>query len=959
MNSRQAQPGPRLPAPRLRVWATALGRGLPLAVLIGVAVAIAAFGARTLDHHIDRTLHVATDVIGYPIFQAFNPYVYITQYELAVVVFPATTVVICLLGLWVFARLHVPLPAFADRSRRSSVDTPATARGETGTTPVDAMAVLASWARIALVGGVLGFGATIARNTPASNVWRTVLVVAAVYTLVVVLMSAALASSNRKQDGWDALRRHQGRFNGFGACLTLSALIAASQATQVTVLSDHTVHHYAWLPTSLGVVLLVAAVLVAAVALRRAGREAAAVVRVEQRLVFLVAVPVFLFVALAFVFGQLGDFDAFEVGQSQTTLRLVQSGLFPWSGWISTHGILEDAFQPLLTSTSIQDSYWGAASGYTLWVVPLCLLSFYFLAYRVVGKGWLLLVPVLGVLLLHADLGNAVIFWRFVTWPLVLVLLWFVLESRGRWLAIALGAALAIEAVITPETAYCIAAVGFAVLARDLYATGGRRANLRLPAFTTTLWTAVGGVTVAAVLLVILLSQHALDDFVKYYTAFAPDHILTGGLPHQPLTGQYLMEVVVPVVAMLAGFFLVVTKLWLRVRLTTLDWMLIAAAILEFLYYPKFLDRADLHVNETFATCVPLLIILIGEIADVGGPLLVRLFARVRGLSSGLGVAALFAVLVWLFPFAISPAVKAAPAGYRTTVSSEPRIAALGYATPTALDINLLNDVSTFLHAYLPAGGHVFDFTDEPAFLYYLMDFRPGTAYYQVSIAMRQVIQRDLIAQLQADHPLFVLYNQTQLGIPGWDYIPTMVRHYDISQYILSHYRPFADVHGQTIYVLDTANVPDPRSLHLPLSTPLITTDLPFVGFGCDWGDAPNFLSVKPPPPPTGASPISVGITRTGPASLRLTLPSGHRWDDYSWIELDAAARFTSSLVIIDDRPSPPGEHRTISFKTMPTGPTAYRFPIGACSQWPAYGSEPLELTMTVAEDIGAIHLIP
>lgn len=935
-------------------------------MLVAGAVGVAAFAARYLDHYIDHTLRVSTDVIGYPVFFAFNPYAYITEYELAVVVFPAASVIIFFAGLWVWRRLRLPLPAFTDRGRLNHLPALAGAGAPLGeprtvddAAPHDAVAVLASVARVALIGGILGLGAAVARNTAAASVWRTVLLVAVAYTVVVVVASAGLARRHTNGRGWDVVRTQMGRINAVGACLTVLALVAASQSTQVTVLSDHTVRNYTWLPAWAGLILLVAALGVAAIALRRAGDSAAAVGRVERRLVFLVAVPVFLFVVLAFLFGELGNFDAFEVGQTETTLRLIQSGLFPWRDWISTHGILEDAFQPLLTSASIQDSYWGAASGYTLWLVPLSLLSFYFLAYRVLGKGLLLLAPVLGVLLLHADLGNAVIFWRFATWSLVLVLLWFVLEKRSRWLAASLGAVLAIQAVVTPETAYCVLAVGFAVLARDLYTTGGRRANVRLSSFTTTLWTAFGGAAISAVLVVILLSQHALGDFINYYTAFAPDHILTGGRPHLALTGQYLMEVVVPIVAMLVAFFLLVTKLWLRFRMTTLDWMLIAAAVLEFLYYPKFLDRADLHVNETFATCVPLLIILVGEIVDVGGPLLARLFSRVRVLGDALGVAALLAVLVWLFPFTINPVVKAAPAGYRVTVSSEPRIAALGYATPNALDPTLLSDVSTFLHAYLPAGGHVFDFTDEPAFLYYLMDFRPSTAYYQVSIAMREVIQRDLISQLQADQPLFVLYNQMQLGIPGWDYVPTMVRHYDVSQYILSHYRPFADVHGQTIYVLDTARVPDPSSLDLHLSTPLVTNDLEFDGFSCDWGDSPNFLSVKPPPPPPGSAPISVAMTRTGPRSLQLTLPAGRRWSDYRWIEVDAASRFTTSTLTIEDRPSPPGEQRTISFTTLPTGPTAYRFPIGACSQWPGYGSEPLQLTMTAAEDIRATRLLP
>ncbi len=949
VNSQKARPAQR------SLIVAALGRGLSLAVLIGLAVAVAAIVARYLDHRIDPTLHVSTDVIGYPTFNAFNPSVYVAYYELAVLVFPAVCVASFFGGLWVWRRLRVPLPVFTDRRATRTVD----AADAAPVQPGDMVAFLAAGARLGLVGGILGLAASIARHDAPSTVWRSVLLAAAAYIVVIGAVSALLARRRSKMRWQVSLRTQMGRLNAAGACLTLAGLLAASQNTQVTVLSDHTVHHYAWMPNWLGIVVVAVALVLTARALRRARSNPTAVARVERRLVFLVAVPVFLFLGLAFIFGELGNLDAFETGQSLTTLRLVQAGLFPWRDWISTHGILEDAFQTMFTSAAIQDSNWGTAAGRTLLVRPLCLLSFYFLAYRVFGKRWLLLAPALGVLLLVTELGYVVIFVRFAFWPLLLVLLWFVLERRRRRLAFGLGAALVVQAVISPETAYCIPAAGLAVLGSDLYATGWRRANMRLRTFTATLWTALGGAAVGAVLVVVLLSQHALGAFVNYYTAFAPDHILTGGLPHLPLTGKYLMELLVPIIAMLVAFFLVVAKLWLRARLTTLDWLLIAAAILEFLYYPKFLDRADFHVDAVFATCVPLLIVLIGEAADLGLPPLARLFQRRRRLGTALALAALVAVVALLFPIAVNPAVTQAPVSYRTTVSSEPRFAALGYATANALDPTLVGDVSTLLHAYLPAGGHVFDFSNEPAFLYYVLDFRPSTAYYQVSIAMREVIQKDLISQLKADHPLFVLFTQKQLGIPGWDGIPNMVRHYDVSQYILSHYRPFADVHGQIVYVLDTATVPDPSSLHLPLSAPLVTTGLEFLGSSCDWRDAPNFLSVRPAPPSPGASPVAVAVRRTGPTSLQLTLPAGHRWADYRWIELDAATKFTTSQMTIADRPSTPTENRAITFSTLPTGPTAYRFPIGACSQWPGYGSEPLQLTMSTAEAIGSIRLIP
>jgi hypothetical protein len=106
-----------------------------------------------------------------------------------------------------------------------------------------------------------------------------------------------------------------------------------------------------------------------------------------------------------------------------------------------------------------------------------------------------------------------------------------VLERKSRWLAATLGAALVIQAVISPETAYCLPAAGLAILAADVYATGWRRSALRLTAFTTTLWTALGGFLVGVVLILLLLSQHALPAFINYYTTFVPGHSLSGPSP--------------------------------------------------------------------------------------------------------------------------------------------------------------------------------------------------------------------------------------------------------------------------------------------------------------------------------------------------------------------------------------------------------------------------------------------
>lgn len=102
-----------------------------------------------------------------------------------------------------------------------------------------------------------------------------------------------------------------------------------------------------------------------------------------------------------------------------------------------------------------------------------------------------------------------------------------------------------------------------------------------------------------------------------------------------------------------------------------------------------------------------------------------------------------------------------------------------------------------------------------------------------------------------------------------------------------------------------------------------------------------------------------MGLTKESATSYLLTLPAGQRWDDYRWFEMDAATPFTESRLQIQDQPAPPGEQRTVNFWTSTGSSAKYRFPIGACSQWPGYGATPLHLTMTSPLAIAAVRLLP
>jgi hypothetical protein len=923
-----------------------------LALLVCLATGVGAAVALFISSHLDRQLKVSTDIIGYATFHAFNPTVYDDLYYLAVIAFPAVAFAVLYALVRIWRDMHWPLPSLARLDGDEAAPVPPRAADKRNAFSRAPSAA----ARVLIVGLVMGLIAAVARGDTQFRVARDTAAAAALYCALLAAVAYLCSRSTRgRHAGWWA---QLGRANVIGATLALTGLLVASQVTQVYVSSDRSVHHYSWLPAWLAILAILVGVAVAGWGLRRAGDDPKALARLDAKVVLLVAVPVGLFLLLAFLPASATQFSAFETGQSLTTLRLVQHGAFPWRDFLTAHGVFEDAIQTQISSTVIQDSNWGLGAGYSLLFAPACFLTVYFLACRVLRRTWPFLV-VLG--LMFFDGGYAIVYLRFAFWPLVLILLAAVINQRRPWLAAVLGGVLVAQAVVSQETAYCIPAAGLAILGSDAYRVDWRRRQDRFRGFAMSFWTVVGGTVTTAALVLILVSQHALGDFIRFYTALVPGHILTGGIPHLPFTGYYRKEALIPIVAILATTALLGTKVWLRRSLSTVDWMLFAAAILEFLYYPKFLERADLHVGDAFATCVPVLILLTAAALDAVEPVVVRLW-RAR-LPHGVfrytvgGVAA--AVVVLHAPISVGAVLAAAPAHFRLVTDSEPTISAMGYATPQAIDKSLLSDLDQFLHAYLKPGAALFDFTNEPGLLYYLLDFRPSNAYYEVSVAMRQVIQQDVIDKLKANPPLFVVMAQSELGLPEWDDVPNMVRHYDISRYLLVNYQPFAEVHGQVIYVNKQASVPDPASLNLALSSPLVRTDLPFRGLSCDWGYSPNYLSVTPSPRPPGRQATSVTLTRESPTSYVLTLPQGRRWADYGWLEMDAATPFTASQLQLQDLPPLPGEQRTVRFWTLNGSPNTYRFPIGACSQWPGYGSTPLHLTMTSGENIAALRLLP
>ena len=159
---------------------------------------------------------------------------------------------------------------------------------------------------------------------------------------------------------------------------------------------------------------------------------------------------------------------------------------------------------------------------------------------------------------------------------------------------------------------------------------------------------------------------------------------------------------------------------------------------------------------------------------------------------------------------------------------------------PGSVDIGQIQALASVLDRYAGRNGAVFDYTNEPGILYYLLNRVPGTRFYHTDVVQTQGAQNQVISDLSLSRAAIVVFDDTSFGLPaGYDAIPQSIRSYSLSEYLLRHYRPLLDVQGQLILLRDdlfaTAAPPPPGDS---------TTDLYFDTPACTFGDTPNFFSV-------------------------------------------------------------------------------------------------------------------
>jgi hypothetical protein len=857
-----ARPAPAAAVPASVLWLAAGVRFLLAA--LGAAVIVAAVAI-----HLSTRLSVRTDIVGYPTHQDYDISLAFDLYYLLVVVYPVSVLVLYLALTWAARKLRFR------GSDRAPALLPAAGSPHDGSQPAGRGRLVAS-SRLLAVGAGLGVEAAFVLDRGGAWFWLTVAAVALVYSAAIAGLGLVLPDPLRR--GLSPSSRIAS-LNALVVPLGILGLLWVSSVTTVTVASDHSVHRYPWLPWWLGIVA--AGLLLGLVGARLArARSDADVNGIEGRVILLVLGSVVLFLALSTLpAGQaLGPISIYEDGQNLAATRLtLLQGYVPWRDVLPEHGLLQDQLASGLGWFAFASSLWGARAGRTIVLIPLAYVFLYLFA-AALGRRWALAAALAAVIAggpFTSQLDSVsspmrlltpMVDIRFMFWPLVLALMGAALERDRWWLSALLGVALVAQAIVTPEAAFCLAAVGGVVLLRDVTSRDPDRPLVAR--FSRTLWITAGGALLGAAFVGLLLVEGALRSFILYFLVYAQGHELQGGLPLQFATWDpaFWYAAVCPLVAILLSTWYLVGSALRRRRLDAIDWVMAAATIFALLYYPKFLARADGHVYESYSAAVPLLVLVLYR----GYEALERALSSVRpGAWLGHRVtpqpvaAALLAVAVIGTAGPLSSRLAAGPGGLRATAATEPAVHGLGYSIG-GVDPATEADLDAVLSAYLRPGDWVFDFSNAPALYYYLLDRNPHTRYFNVSLAMTEVAQKDLIAELQRDRPRLVVFNSNRYGLSEWDYIPNMVRHYDVSQYILDHYQPLLSIQGQVLYADASANLSASVAAGLPLREAPVTADLPFRGQSCDWGTAPDFLAVSPPARGNDPAPVTLASSPAG-----------------------------------------------------------------------------------------------
>lgn len=782
-----------------------------------------------------KALDVRTDIVGYPITQNFNPGKYSAAYLLITVAFPALAIAGWSLLEWLAARRRGNRRQLLPRSLPATDPDPPAER---------LRSPLLAHLKLVVVGMLAATAIAVA--TGASSAWPlTIALPVTVAYVVAARVAAGRLARRRDASEYEALAA----VNAAVGSLALVGIALGSEAARVDVASLGRAVHYsiAPLPILLGVALAVAAL----VGWRLRRSPPAAWRGIEAWTLLLAVAPVLLYLAFARISGELGPPDLFHAGERLGASTLVfDGGELPWRDLIFVHGLLYDVAVPGLDTAAVEDSHWGLEAAVGLVEAPLFWVAMLLLCVYLFRRNWPFLVATQALLLFGwlDGLENS----RMIFLPLSLLAMAALLH-RSTWPRAVLVMSLTLaQAIMVPEATGFSVAVWVLILAFELV-------HRRVPGgpelrSSRTVRCAISGAVLVILFVGYLAISDSLDGFVSYYRTFLSNHALTGGHEIEWSDLRFHLYAYIPVAAILISWLYAAARIYSGRWFTVADWVVGAAVIGLIPYYEKFLGRPDFaHLGQVAVVAlVPALYIVYRVVQHLDGE---GERSGVRALSYRPATLALLAFVLVVAPTSTLSVIRDLPQHFEGSAAAAPANERLGYVVPGP-DDTLPADVQRVIDTYAP-GGKVFDFTNSPLLFDFLVDDEPATRFYHVSMAIRSGPQEELVDELEDEQPDLVAYSSRLHGLPSWDGISNPVRHYLVSDYLLDHYHPVAEVEDYVFMARNDAAaarpaVDDPNGLY-------------FDGLPCEWRYAPEFLDQEPA---AGAREMDVGVRPAGTSTL-------------------------------------------------------------------------------------------
>jgi hypothetical protein len=893
-------------------------RGIPR-----VLIALLAAGALValLWRFIPNRLDVTTNALGYPTRFNFNVFRQWYIYVLLVFVFPGST-------LCAYATLRRLRRRSHRRLAKPATGLPA-GEARDGSTPLRATPIQIATRhglRVVGVGLMLGLETTVPLRNRAVSTVAVFLGTAVAYPLAVnVLAFVAQRWRQWRLDFGSTLSL----FNSLGAVACVLGLYAVSRATQVSVITAHVVRKVPWLPGWMAVVLVASGLVGLALFLRH-NRTAERIWTAERWMILIVAVPAAFIVLHAHVPGELDVYSSFEDGQLLVGAQQLLHGAFPWRDIILTHGIFGDSLVYMPGLAFFEVSRWGGSAGYYLLVEPIYWLVIYGLVLYLTRARWTYGLLFLTIVVLDTSFLNGFlseVSARFLPLPLVLGAFVFLLR-RPTWpRAAAFTGSLLALVVVTPETLIFVAAFVGVLVVFELY-TRDTAQPIGLATFPRLIRCTASAATWTFVLVAWLAMNNALDGFIFYFKTFVPAHILEGSPIESTNQLFFKAGMYVPVSLALLYLAAMVTAMFTRHRPRLEDWIASVLAVGVALYYAKFLGRPDDgHLRQFLAFTTPFLVYVAYRVVDSARSWLADRRWR-SPLSAAFGTYAVAgALVIGLLAPSVGDLVDAAqnaPAHFRATAQSAPTVPRVGYSVPGVVAPNEFADLRTLVGVLGGRRARVWDFSNSPADIYFFAQFKLLTRYYHVSPAIEPATQRDVVSELKQANPDVVVYNSAT-GLTAWDGLPNMVRHYDVSAWILRNYRPAVVYAGFLLFVRKSNPISSAALSSLQLSAPIDLSDLYSGSVGpCDWGYVPNFFAQHPakdsasqpialqglgqhviadgrlsPPGDSRSTPVEVFMTEAG-----VRIGTGHIAPNLSMFVSGVGSGFEIDATIAPDRPA-------------------------------------------------------